>query len=94
MPDLELVKDVTYTRGSQQAFTNSSGESVESYRYDDNGNRLLGDEGSASTTGDNQDNRLLTDGTYRYDYDVVGKVNRLGEADVAKWLNGVGFGSN
>ncbi|GAB6167539.1 hypothetical protein JCM19992_35390 [Thermostilla marina] len=44
-------------------------QSDESYTYDANGNRVLAN-GSAYTTGAN--NRLLSDGTYRYQYDAEG----------------------
>ncbi len=44
-------------------------QSDESYQYDQNGNRITAN-GSTYTTGDN--NQLLSDGTYRYQYDAEG----------------------
>ena len=57
----------------------------ESYAYDENGNRVTAN-GSTYVTGD--DNRLLSDGTYRYLYDAEGnRIARFVDADESGTLN-------
>ncbi len=52
----------------------------ESYTYDENGNRVVVDGTTTYVTGD--DNRLLSDGTYRYTYDAEGnRTSKFVDAD-------------
>jgi RHS repeat-associated protein len=56
------------TRGSSDVRGN------ESYTYDKNGNRISSHLASSYTTG--KANRLLSDGTYNYEYDAEGNMSR------------------
>lgn len=70
------AEDVTYTYDDRNQLTGADLAGMtndESYQYDENGNRELAD-GSTYTTDD--DNRLESDGTYRYQYDNEGNRTR------------------
>ncbi len=61
--------DYTSDAAGQLTAADYDYQTDESYQYDSNGNRVLAN-GSTYTTGTN--NRLLSDGTYRYLYDAEG----------------------
>jgi RHS repeat-associated protein len=61
--------DYTSDAAGQLTAADYDYQTDESYQYDSNGNRVLAN-GSTYTTGAN--NRLLSDGTYRYLYDAEG----------------------
>jgi RHS repeat-associated protein len=63
------TSDYTYDNTSQLTGADHSAQTDESYSYDENGNRTM----FGYDTGDN--NQLLSDGTYEYEYD--GEGNRI-----------------
>jgi len=65
----------THDNTDQLTGADHTGQTDESYSYDENGNRTM----SGYSTGDN--NRLLSDGTYNYTYDDEG--NRLTKTKIA-----------
>jgi RHS repeat-associated protein len=66
---IDGTADYTSDAAGQLTAADYDYQSDESYQYDDNGNRITAN-GSTYTTGSN--NRLLSDGTYRYLYDAEG----------------------
>jgi RHS repeat-associated protein len=76
------IRDIAYDKTDQ--VTGVSGSNNEAYAYDLNGNRLGG--GYTTASG----NRLMSDGTYTYDYDDEGNRTRRtkiagGEVDNYTW---------
>ena len=66
---IDGTADYTSDAAGQLTAADYDYQSDESYQYDQNGNRITAN-GSTYTTGDN--NQLLSDGTYRYQYDAEG----------------------
>ena len=82
----EDVTSYDYDETNQLTSADYTTGSDESYTYDDNGNRVLVDGTDSYTTGTN--NRLISDGYYRYDYDDNGNlIARYVDADSSQSLN-------
>ena len=71
----EGVSIYNYDKTDQLSSAEHTHQSNEAYSYDDNGNRV----GDGYSTGEN--NQLLTDGTYNYEYD--GEGNRTSQTEIA-----------
>ncbi len=82
----EDVTDYGYDNTNQLTDADYTTSSDESYTYDSNGNRVLVDGTDSYTTGD--DNRLISDGHFRYEYDAEGNlIYRYVDADSSETLN-------
>jgi len=68
--DYDSDHDFGYDATHQLTSADHDDQTDETYLYDDNGNRVTVDGSASYTTGD--DNRLLSDGTYRFTYDKEG----------------------
>jgi len=66
----DSTHDFGYDATHQLTSADHDDQTDETYLYDDNGNRVTVDGSASYTTGD--DNRLLSDGTYRFTYDKEG----------------------
>ena len=66
---IDGTADYTSDAAGQLTAADYDYQSDENYQYDQNGNRITAN-GSTYTTDDN--NQLLSDGTYRYQYDAEG----------------------
>ena len=81
----EDVSDYSYDDTNQLTEADYTTGTDESYVYDDNGNRVTAG-GSSYETGPN--NQLISDGTYRYEYDANGNlIYRYVDADASESLN-------
>ena len=71
---LDDERTFDYDEGDQLISVDHDGAYDEAYGYDDNGNRVSSHDVNEYTTGVH--NRLVSDGTYAYDYDAAGNLIR------------------
>ncbi|WP_353928958.1 Ig-like domain-containing protein [Okeanomitos corallinicola TIOX110] len=83
--DIDGITDYTYDNRAQLTGANHSNANNpdESYTYDANGNRITSSiHGNGYVTGEG--NRLLSDGTYNYEYDNEGNLTKQTEITTGK----------